>query len=113
MNIFKSGVDENLIYDVLYKRNHQFVIKRVTDNKQKIIEYYESVQEKDIDIDSFIDYIMPKYIISIEDDSGKLEKLKEKNQEILITKYQSIKIVKYVEKEYLNKGIEQGIEQGI
>ena len=29
------------------------------------------MQEKDIDIDSFIDYIMAKYIISIEDDSGK------------------------------------------
>ena len=96
MNIFKGGIDETFIYDVLYKRNHQFVIKRIIDNKQKIIEYYESVQEKDIDIDSFIDYIMAKYIISIEDDSGKLEELKENIQEILIAKYQSKKIVKFV-----------------
>ncbi len=102
MNIFKGGIDETFIYDVLYKRNHQFVIKRIIDNKQKIIEYYESVQEKDIDIDSFIDYIMAKYIISIEDDSGKLEELKENIQEILIAKYQSKKIVKFVEKHYLN-----------
>ena len=102
MNIFKSGIDNALIYDILYNRKHQLVIKRLINDSKKILKYYNSIQIKTIDIDSFIDYVMCKYIISMENDNEQLNLLKKNIQEKMVINYQIKSIVDFIEKEYLN-----------
>lgn len=102
MNIFKAEIDDELIYDVLYNRKHQLVIKRLCYNSKKILDYFNNIKINQINIDSFIDYIFCKYIINIEDENEQLNIIKQNIQEKIIVKYQVKNIVRFIEREYLN-----------
>lgn len=101
MNVFKTEIDDELIYDVLYNRKYQLVINRLSNNSKKILEYFNDIKERHIDIDSFIDYTFCKYIINIEDENEQLNTLKQSIQEKIIGKYQTKSIVEFIEKKYL------------
>jgi len=102
MNIFKSGIDDDLIYDVIYKRNHQLVLKRIQKSEKKIIEYLQSKDINRLSIDDIIDLSMCKYIINFVNDNEELFEIKQYISEEIINKYSTKQIVEFIEQNYLN-----------
>ena len=102
MNIFDTKINNSLIFDVLYKRRHHLVVKRLVDSSKAIIKYFKQKKITNFSADDLIDYAVCKYILEIEDNQSEINELKEFINKVVLNKYEIKSIVKYIEENYLH-----------
>lgn len=102
MNIFDTKINNSLIFDVLYKRRHHLVVKRLRDSSKAIIKYFKQKKITNFSADDLIDYAVCKYILEIVDNQNEINELKEFITKVVLNKYEVKPIVKYIEENYLH-----------
>ena len=102
MNIFDTKINNGLIFDVLYKRRHHLVVKRLKDSSKAIIKYFKQKKITNFSADDLIDYAVCKYILEIVDNQNEINELKEFITKVVLNKYEVKPIVKYIEENYLH-----------